>query len=113
VIPVFPEGNKMQKPDPLGLCRCGLCSWEGQFRRLLVHLNAHDEFHGVWCPNCQERGYIEFKFRCEANPDEIIGYMPKRLPPPTALDKKLQQMAPSGSEEQYRSSIPDKELTHA
>jgi hypothetical protein len=86
----------MQQPNRNGLCRCSLCSWEGQFRALLVRPNEHDEFQGLYCPQCQELGYIEFKFDCEAGPSEIIGYIPKRLPAPvpTAFDNKVRQMAP-------------------
>lgn len=84
----------MQQPDPFGLCRCSLCSWEGQFRKLLVCPDENDEFRGVYCPQCQELGYIEFKFYCEASPAEIIGYIPKLLPPPTAFEKKVSQKSP-------------------
>jgi hypothetical protein len=84
----------MQQPDPFGLCRCGLCSWEGQFRKLLVRLDQNDEWQGVWCPQCHELGYIEFKFDCEATPADICGYIPKLLPAPTAFEKKVSPMAP-------------------
>jgi hypothetical protein len=86
----------MRQPDLFGLCRCGLCSWEGQFRALLVRPNERDEFQGLYCPQCQELGYIEFKFDCEAEPHEIIGHIPKQLPPPkpTAFDNKVRHMAP-------------------
>jgi hypothetical protein len=47
-----------------------------------------------WCPQCQELGYIEFKFDCEATPDNIAGYIPKRLPAPTAFEKKVSQKSP-------------------
>jgi hypothetical protein len=38
----------MQQPDLFGLCRCGLCSWEGPFRTVLVRLNQRDEFQGLF-----------------------------------------------------------------
>ena len=74
----------MQQPDMSGLCRCGLCSWEGEFRKLLIlpSIQSDDEFVGLICPNCHELGYLEFKFDCEAGPNHIVGYIPKRLPPP-------------------------------
>jgi hypothetical protein len=86
----------MQQPDLFGLCRCGLCSWEGRFGTLLVSPNERDEFQGVYCPQCQNLGYIEFKFDCEVTPDNIIGYIPKQLPAPvpTAFENKVRHMAP-------------------
>jgi hypothetical protein len=61
-----------------------LCYWEGRFSQLIVipSIQGDDELVEVMCPRCHERQYLEFKFECEAEPREIIGYIPKRLPPP-------------------------------